>query len=39
MVMACRVRFRFGATSLNFIASTPAASFSPASITLFWMAL
>jgi hypothetical protein len=39
MVMACCVISRLGATSLNFIDSTPAASFSPAAMTPFWMAL
>jgi hypothetical protein len=39
MVMACCVIARCGATSKNFICSTPAASFSPAAITPFWIAL
>ena len=39
MVMACWVIANCGATSKKRICSTPAASFSPASMTLFWMAL
>ncbi len=39
MVMACWVMERLGATSKNFICSTPAASFSPAAMTPFWIAL
>ena len=39
MVIACSVIERLGATSKNFICSTPAASFSPAAITPFWIAL